>query len=300
MKRVSAELVLDCKDSLGEGLFWDVRSQRLHWVDIGVPSRLHGCGPDGGNHRVWPMPEMISYAVTRASGGMLIASHGGLNSFGCDSGEFKRICQIEKMRPFNRSNDACCDPAGRLWVGTMQNNIAPDNSMMEMVGSTGGLYRIGPDLRPEQMLDGIGISNSTCFAPDGRTMYFCDTLQDVIWQFDFDPASGSIANRRDFARHDSGHPDGSTVDAEGGVWNARFDGGCVIRFAPDGSVDAIVSVPTSEVTCCTFGGSNLDILFITSKRLDGKDPRRADEPHSGGLFAAVPGVKGVADVAFAG
>ena len=300
MKRISAELVVDCRDRLGEGLFWDAGAGRLYWVDIGLPARLHSCDAGGGDSRTWPMPELTSYAVARTSGGMLIASHGGLNSFDPDRGELVRIGPIETMRPFNRSNDACCDPAGRLWVGTMQNNIAPDNSMMPIVGSTGALYRVGPELKPELMLDDIGIPNSTCFAPDGRTMYFCDTLQGVIWQFDFDSESGKISNRRDFARYEAGDPDGSTVDAEGCLWNARFDGGCVVRFAPDGSVDTVVSVPTSEVTSCNFGGDDLDTLFITTKKLDPQDRRRDDEPNSGSLFAVRPGVRGVADIPFAG
>ncbi len=300
MKKLSAELCVDCRDSLGEGLFWDNAGQRLYWVDIGMPSRLHSCDASGLDHRIWPMSEMISYAVPRASGGLLVASHGGLSSLDLNDGQLRPICPLEPMRPFNRSNDACCDPMGRRWVGTMQNNIAPDGSDIAIAGNTGSLYRVGSNMETAEVISNIGIANSACFAPDGKTMYFCDTLQEVIWQFPFDAATGHLGVRSDFARHEVGSPDGSTTDADGGVWNARFNGSCVVRFAPDGRPDTIVDVPTSEVTCCTFGGPNLDTLYITTKRLSPGDARIADEPHSGSLFAVQPGIAGLPDVPFAG
>lgn len=296
---MKAELLLDCQNALGEGLFHDAAAGQLWWVDIPMPSKLHRLELASGAHRSWEMPEMISYAVPRASGGLLVAGHGGLSSFDPADGGLKRIRQLED-RPFNRSNDACCDASGRLWVGTMQNNFAPDRSAIAIVGGSGALYRVDHGLAVELMLDGIEIPNACCFSPDGRTMYFCDTPQNMIRAYDIDPASGALGPARDFATHGRGGPDGATVDADGGVWNARYGGGCVVRFAPDGSEDQVVEVPASQVTCCGFGGPELDTLYITTARNGLTPAQLAAEPHAGGLFAVKPGRKGLADQRFGG
>ena len=296
---MKAELLLDCQDTLGEGLCYDAKANLLWWVDIPMPSKLHCLDLATQEHRSWKMPEMISYAVPRASGGLLIASHGGLNAFDPDEGEIRRIKQIED-RPFNRSNDACCDPAGNLWVGTMQNNVAPDVSPIKIASGSGALYRVDAQLEIELKLDGIEIPNACCFSPDGSVMYFCDTPENNIRAYDLDLASGAIKPGRDFATHERGLPDGATVDADGGVWSARFGGSCVIRFDPDGKPDQIIEVPASQITCCTFGGPELDTMYITTARIDLPADKLAKEPQAGGLFAAKPGRKGVPDQQFAG
>lgn len=300
MADLKAELAVDCKDPLGEGTFYDSATNELWWISIPHPSRIHRLDVETQAHSAWEMSEMVSYAVPTAGELMLVASHGGLNSFDPASGELKRLAKLEDMKPLNRSNDACCDTKGNLWVGTMQNNIAPDQSEISIIGATGALYRVDADLNAELKVGDVGISNSCCFSPDGRTMYFCDTLTGVIWAYDLDPDSGAISNRRDFATHERGHPDGATVDADGCVWSARYDGGCVIRFTPEGKEDLIVEVPTTNITCCSFGGPRLDTLYITTARA-GKDASQLEgEPEAGSLFAAVPGVTGIADVRFAG
>ena len=176
----------------------------------------------------------------------------------------------------------------------MQNNVAPDGAYMDIEQSTGVLYKVEPDLRIVPMEGGVGISNATCWSPDHRTMYFADTLLGAIHAYDFDLELGAISNKRVFAKPDSlGFPDGATVDAEGYVWNARWEGGSLIRFAPDGAVDAVVAIPASRVTCCAFGGDDLDTLYVTTSRLHLTEQELAEQPQAGGIFALKPGVKGL-------
>jgi L-arabinonolactonase len=148
---------------------------------------------------------------------------------------------------------------------------------------------------------GVGISNAICWSPDHRTMYFADTLLGAIHAYDFDLELGAISNKRIFAKLDRhGYPDGATVDADGYVWNARWDGGSLVRFAPDGSVDAVIAIPASRVTCCAFGGDDLDTLYVTTSRLHLTEQELATQPQAGGIFALKPGVKGLPRPAFAG
>lgn len=292
-----AQLVVDCHNLLGEGLCHDAQRDCLWWVQIEHPSTLYQLDYDSDDIRTWQFDTKISYAVPRASGGLLVAAAAGLHHFDPDTGKLKLLKEIEPDRPANRSNDSCCDPQGRLWVGTMLDDF--DNQPAEMDKNCGALYRIAADLTITRMLDKLSIPNAQCYAPDGRTMYFSDTLSGIIWAYDFDAASGSLANQREFATHSRGLPDGATVDLEGGVWSARYGGGCVIRFAPDGSFDRLVEVPCSNITCCTFGGAKLDTLYITSATNGLEDDLLAEQPQAGGLFAVQTGVCGTADVAFA-
>jgi len=292
---------VDCRNHLGESARWEARAGTLWWVDVPLPSALHRFVPATGRHDSWPMPEMITAVVPRSSGqDLLVASHGGVNLVDTESGRLTRILTPEQDRPFNRSNDGAADRAGRFWLGTMQNNIAPDAGAIPLVGNTGSLWRIDADRRATRMADEIGISNTICWSPDDRVMYFADTATGWIYAYDFDAASGTIANRRPFARHERGHPDGSTVDAEGYLWNCRWDGGCVIRFAPDGRVDRILEIPAERVTSCAFGGPELDTLYITTARYGLSQEDLARQPHAGSIFAARPGVRGIADALYAG
>lgn len=205
--------LIDCRCSLGEGIFWDERAGHLWWVDVPMPSTLHRFDPSSDKHDVWKMDEMITSVATRENAqGLLIASHGGLNFFDPDHPGLVRILVAEPMKPFNRSNDGAVDPAGRFWLGTMQNNIAPDGSGMEIIGASGGLYRIDSDLSCHTMETGTTIANTMCWSPDARTMYSTDTATGTMFAYDFDVANGTISNKKDFARFDRGTLQ-RTVDA---------------------------------------------------------------------------------------
>ncbi|MBV9637453.1 MAG: SMP-30/gluconolactonase/LRE family protein [Methylobacteriaceae bacterium] len=295
------ECVMDCRDKLGEGVFWCPAERALYWVDVPMPSLLHRFDPRSGRHDAWPMPEMITSLAKRADGTLLVASHHGLNIFDPARATLVRVGAPEADRPLNRANDGATDAKGRFWFGTMRNNIAPDGTYLDIPESTGVLYKVEAGLSIVPMDGGIGISNATCWSPDHRTMYFADTLVGAIHAYDFDLELGAISNKRVFARPEGfGYPDGATVDAEGYVWNARWEGGCLLRLAPDGSIDAIVKIPASRVTCCAFGGDDLETLYVTTSRLHLSETELAIQPQAGGVFALRPGVKGLPRPAFAG
>jgi L-arabinonolactonase len=297
------ECVVEAKCWLAEGPCWDARDQSLYWTDVPA-RRIHRWTP-GGDHRSWSVPEMVTALAPRAAGGLIAAELHRLVFFDPATGALAPYVAPEADKPRNRSNDGRCDRQGRFWYGTMSNNLAADGGPMDMEGSTGTLYRIDPDGRWTTMVSDVGISNTLCWTGDERRFYFADTLAG-IYAFDYEPGAGTIANRLPFAMQDRpelaarGHPDGSTIDAEGFLWNCRWDGGGVIRFAPDGSIDRIVDLPVRSVTSATFGGPDLDTLYITTVTYGLSDAERADQPLAGGIFAYDPGVKGLPDGVFAG
>ena len=174
------------------------------------------------------------------------------------SGEVELIVDPEPDKPANRLNDGKVDRQGRFYAGSMDTQEA---------GPNGALYRLDPDLSLHRLDTGIVVSNGPCWSPDGRTFYFADTWSGEIWAYDCDPASGAISNRRTFTRVDmsgGGAADGSTVDAEGYLWNAQVYDGKLVRYAPDGSVDRVIEMPVKKVTSVMFGGPELDVLYVTS------------------------------------
>lgn len=295
------QCVLDCRDKLGEGAFWCPDEQALYWLDVPMPSQLHRLDPASGKHYVWAMPEMIASMAKRRDGTLLVASHRGLNVFDPGTGALKRIAAPEAHIPDNRSNDGAPDAKGRFWFGTMANNIADDGSYFSPGVSAGVLWKIEPDFRMIPVVGGIGIANATAWSPDWTTFYFADTAQQTIFAWDFDLELGALSRKRVFARPEGhGYPDGACIDAEGFLWNARWEGSAVIRFAPDGSIDRIVEIPAERVTSCAFGGPDLGTLYVTTSRLHLTDAQLERNPLSGGVFAFRPGVVGLARPAFGG
>jgi L-arabinonolactonase len=293
--------VIDSRNKLGEGIMWDPAERVLWWVDVPMPSEIHRLDPATGDHKVWRFSEMVTSLSKRRNGTLLVASHHGLNVFNPADGTLKRVASPEADKPLNRANDGSTDARGRFWYGSMRNNIAPDNTYLDVPESTGTLYRVGADMVPVSMDGGIGISNATCWSPDGRTMYFADTLAGNIYAYDYDLELGAISNKRILSMDaDHGFPDGCTVDAEGYLWSARWEGGCVLRIAPDGRIDRKIDVPARRVTCCAFGGDDLGTLYITSSRLHFTEDELKTQPQAGGVFAVRPGVQGLAQAQFAG
>ena len=294
------ECVVDARCWLGEGPAWHPDESALYFVDA-PGKRIHRWSPKTGEHVTFEAPEVPTAVIVRENGGLLAVLASRIDFFDQASGAFTPFLAPEAGIPANRSNDAKCDASGRLWYGTMQNNFAEDMSEAPITGSSGWLYRIEADGRTQRMDGPFGISNTFAWSPDDRTMYFGDTLANKIYAYDFESVSGTIVNRRDFAKADGpGFGDGSAMDADGFLWNARWDGGCVIRFAPDGSVDRVVKMPCRRVTSCCFGGDDLSTLYVTSVRYGLSALELAGEPLAGGLFAFDPGVKGLPVGRFAG
>ncbi len=294
-------LLFKAGNMLGEGPTWSEEEQALYWVGI-IDKKVHRLEPESGSFRTWDMPDFTAAMALRAGGGAVVALAGSIGFLDFATGGYRELCRPEADRPGNRFNDGKCDRQGRFWVGSMQTNLNPDGSPRPITETSGALWRIDPDGTATDMTGPtIRLSNTLAWSADNRTMYFGDSLERTIFAYDFDPAAGTIANRRVFARTEGhGVPDGSAIDEEGFLWNARFGGGCVIRYAPDGSIDRIVDMPATNPTSCTFGGPGRRTLFVTSAREGLSDEDIANNPREGDLFALDAGVTGPPDVRFAG
>jgi sugar lactone lactonase YvrE len=286
------ELVVNCQNTLGEGLVWDSDAHRLYWTDI-EERRLWTLESRSGAVRCHEVPERIGCFAPREKGGLLVAFESGFAFYDPETGRRQDIAPFEPELPHTRLNDGRTDRQGRFIAGGYD----------EVEGKAiSSVVRVDPDLRVTKLFGEVGCANGTCFSPDGRTMYFADTPAEEIWAFDYDPSSGALGARRTIARFDGqpGMPDGSCVDAEGFIWNAQWNGHRVVRYAPDGGIDRVVAVPVLNPTCVTFGGTNLDTLYITTARYLMTAEQIASEPQSGALFTCKPGVRGLPDAKFAG
>ena len=277
---------------LGEAPFWDEREQALYWCDI-YGRRIHRLHPQSGKTESWLMPDRVAAAVPREAGGMLVALSREIALFDPNSGDLRTIFSLDASEAGIRFNDSRTDALGRLWIGTMNE---------ESEAATGKLFRLDADGACTALESGIRISNGINFSPDDRVLYFTDTPERIIRAYDLDLAHGSIGERRDLLTvdGDSAYPDGSAVDAEGCIWNAQWEGGRVVRYAPDGKVLRIVELPARRPTSCVFGGPDLTTLYVTSAcmELSGADLR--NYPLSGSLFSMEAGVAGRACARFRG
>ncbi len=283
---------LDAKALLGEGQLWDPAAQRLYWVDI-KRRLLHRFDPASGGDESWSTPEDVGSLAVRAKGGLVVAMKSGFHFFDPAAAMFTPIVNPEHDRPGNRFNDGKPDRQGRFWAGSMDDSEK---------SASGGLYRLTPDLGCQRMVDGIICSNSLCWSADSRVMYYADSYRHAIWAFDFEPDSGEVGNRRVFVEIPAadGVPDGATVDAEGGIWVAQWDGWRVTRYDPQGRIERTVRLPVQKPTCPMFGGSDLDIVYVTSASVQLTPSEIAQQPQAGDLFAFAPGVKGLPEAHFLG
>tara|TARA_B110000438_G_scaffold145209_1_gene139783 strand:- start:1706 stop:2602 length:897 start_codon:yes stop_codon:yes gene_type:complete len=295
-----AEIFNDCKNHLGEGVLWSHDQKTLYWLDVPMPSKLFKLDMNSSQVSSFDMPEMITAMSVRANGDLLIASHYGINNFNFKSKKLEKILDLEPNLPNNRCNDGASDAKGRFWIGTMQNNISPEATDMDIIENSGNLYCVNEDLTFSKHESEIGISNTLAWSPDNSKFYFTDTLTGIIFSYDFDLENGKISNKREFAIHARGYPDGSTVDSEGYLWSCRWGGSCVVRFNPKGEVDDIIELPVENITSCTFGGHHLQTLFITTARWGMSKEDIEKNPEAGGLFAIELDIKGKQDYAFRG
>jgi sugar lactone lactonase YvrE len=287
----TAELLVDARASLGEGPVWDDRAACLWWVDI-LGEAIHRTDPISGRDEVLPIGRMPGALGLRESGGVVAAVQDGFGALDPD-GRFELLVPVEAENAETRMNDGKVDPAGRFWAGTTDIDHRP---------GMGTLYRLDQDLRVSPMLRDVTISNGLDWSLDGRTMYFIDTPTRRVDAFTFDPEGGAISDRRPAVaiREGAGSPDGMTLDAEGYLWVALWDGWGVERYAPDGRLDRRVEVPAAQASSCTFGGPDLDLLFITSARKGFPPEGRPEQPLAGGVFVCRPGPRGRPAFRFAG
>lgn len=289
------EVVVDVKTTLGEGPLWDVEQQRLYWIDS-FDGRVFRATADGREIRSWDVPMKIgSMALRKDGSGAVVSLQRGFHLLDFASGDVTLIHDPEPDKPMNRLNDGKVDRRGRFFAGSM-------DTMEE--GPSGGLYRLDPDFSVTRIDSGIICSNGPCWSPDDRTFYFADTWTGEIWAYDYDIATGAATNRRTFTRVDTsrgGAADGSTVDAEGFLWNALVYDGRLVRYTPDGSIDRIIDMPVKKITSVMFGGPKLDTLYVTSMAKPPLPRFPGDGVLRGSLFAITGlGVTGTPEPRFGG
>ena len=287
------ECVSESRALLGEGPMWSPRDGALYWVDILTPS-IHRYDSVQHLDTEIKLGSMVSVAIPKATGGLLVATPSGLMTFDDDSKRLTLLCHPESERAGNRYNDGKCDRMGRLWIGTLD---------MGTAANRGNLFRVDSDGSWKKMASGFTVANGLGWSPDNRAMYFTDSMRRVIYAYDFDLHSGEITNRKTLITLDpsDGTPDGLTVDEDGCLWVAIWDAWRISRYSPDGQELMRIKMPVPRPTSCCFGGANLDTLYVTSASVRLNADALASAPLSGSLFAIrIPGVRGLPETTFAG
>ncbi|GGS47335.1 SMP-30/gluconolactonase/LRE family protein [Streptomyces violaceus] len=279
------EVAVRAEAELGEGPTWDAATGRLLWIDI-LGCRVHTYDPATGRRTVRRTEQHVGAVKPRAGGGLVLNLRDGIGLLdgGADGGF--RWLHHEPV-PGRRANDAAVAPDGTLWAGTMRYDEAPGG---------GTLSRVGGDGTVDVVLDDVAVSNGTGWSPDGRLLYYIDSPTRRVDVFDYE--DGRVSGRRTLAEIEdgAGFPDGLTVDADGCVWVALWQGSAVRRYTPDGELDRVIELPVPLVTACAFGGAGLSDLYITTARVGLTEP-----PAPAGSVFVVPGAgKGMAQPEFAG
>lgn len=282
---VHADPLLKIESMLGEGPLWHSIHKMLYWVDI-EKKILHALELHTHRHREWSLPKRVGAVIPASSGNLILPLHGEIAEFNPSTGKSRILLKLEADLPDNRCNDAKCDPAGRLWVGTMHLETKP---------GTGALYCIDKELKVHKVLTGLTISNGMGWSPEGDHMYFIDSAEHQVKRFKWNADKVSLTDEKVILRFENmdESPDGMCVDSEGMLWIGFWGGSRVGRYDPvTGKHLADIAVPAPHVTSCCFGGDELKTLFITTAR-EGLTPEQLREfPLSGSLFSCEQEVEG--------
>ena len=262
---------------LGEGPIWDRRQKRILWLDI-LNGEIQYYYPGSNEHKICKAGHMVGAIALKRSGGAIGAVKGGFATIDLSTGSIDFIAEVETHLPGNRFNDGKCDPGGRFWAGTMSISNIP---------YAGSLYVLEKDGRVTTKLTGVTCSNGMAWSPDHQTLYYIDTPTRNVVAYKYDIVTGDIADKRVVISipEERGYPDGMTIDTEGMLWIALWDGWKVIRYNPyTGEELYEVTLPASKVTSCIFGGDNMNDLYITSAREGLSEYELKEQPLAGCLF----------------
>ena len=269
---------------LGEGPVWVERDQALWFVDI-KKKHIHRLDPVTGDKRSWDSPEMIGFILPARSGGFVAGLQSGLHKFDEVSGSFSPLVALETDLPANRLNDGVTDPSGAMWFGSMDNDEK---------AKSGAFYRFVDGRVQQTGIADICITNGPAVSPDGKILYYVDTLAKTLHAADI-ASDGSVSNHRLFATIDEGdgYPDGPTIDSEGCVWISLYDGWETRRYSPEGQIIQQVRFPVANITKIAFGGPDLRTAFATTARQGMSAEALAQQPQAGDLFSFEVDVPGV-------
>jgi sugar lactone lactonase YvrE len=289
---IEPRVVIESRSLIGESPVWSVPEKSLYWVDVEGQSVQRWREADRSIRR-WEIGEPVGCIGLRRSGGLVGARKSGFFFLDVDSGFVTPIADPEAHLPDHRFNDGKVDRRGRFWAGT--------RNFVDTQLATGALYRLDADRSVHRMEEGLRCPNGMAWSPDNKLMYLCDTWTRRIYVYDFDIDEGRISNRRLFVElgEADGFPDGLTVDAEGYVWNAHYNGWRITRYSPDATVDRVVRMPVQHVTSVTFGAAP-GTLFATTSFFRLNAAERLAQPIAGHVFEMKSGTQGIIEPAFAG
>jgi sugar lactone lactonase YvrE len=284
-KPANVEVYCSEANGLGEGPIWSTAEQTLYWLDI-ARRTLHRRAPADTETKSWGLPDYPGCLAELSSGEIAVAMGDGIKRIDLKSSAIETLWTAPPRRPGTRFNDGKVDPLGRFWVGTMQNNFGPAGEAIAVERTDGALYRFDANGQAVTIEENVGIANTLAWSPDLKHFYFADSLAGQIYVYNFDADSGAVSNKRVFfAAPQDGAPDGSAMDVDGCLWNARWDGSALLRIAPDGRLDRRIDLPVLRPTSCCFGGPNLDILYVTSSAQGLSAAQLEQFPLSGAVFA---------------
>lgn len=286
------QCVWQIEASLGEGPLWVSRENAIYWVDI-IKKQVHRLALADGAKKTWQFDVEVTSLAAREQGGFVGTIRDGFAFIDFENSSTDPIVLPEANMPGNRFNDGKVDGYGRYWAGSMDNNGERES---------GSLYNLDANLNLHKIDQNYIITNGPTFSIDGKTIYHTDSIKGTIYAFDW-TASGAISNKRIFIQLEDpaeGKPDGMTVDSENCIWLCHFGGARITRYSPAGEILQVIPLPVPNITSCTFAGSNLDTLYITTARLNINAADLAKYPLAGSLFACKPGVTGLPTPNFAG
>jgi sugar lactone lactonase YvrE len=280
---VNIEVFAKQENLLGESPVWRATESALYWLDIGR-KQLHRklCN---GEQACWALPARPGCVESLSGGSLAFVGGSGLYKLDPKTGETHFLRKIV-IRNEARFNEGKSDPHGRLWFGSMQDNFGMGDIPLPVERSIGRLFCLDQEGRLRALEKNIGIANTLAWSPDERRFYFADSLANRIFLYDYTSETGVISNKRVFFEATGlGLPDGSAMDVDGCLWNARWGAGCVVRITPGGLIDRKIAIPALQATSCAFGGAKLETLFVTSAKI-GLSPKALTEwPCSGSVFA---------------
>jgi len=290
--------ITEARSLVAEGPLWHPEEQSLYWADING-MRVYRLDVSSGREQFWQFAGPVSaVCLTRTAPWLLVAC--GMTVLRWNPTTDERIVLVEFANEpaGNRLNDAAVAPDGTFWAGTMRNNVDADGGHIELdwaaaANRTGSLYCVTAQGDVSHRAKELAIPNTMVWSPEGKTMITGDSIDNVLWAYG--DSDGTLLERRVFAEgFPRGVPDGSAMDSMGFVWNCRYFGGCIVRYAPSGAVDRVVEMPVTNITNCVFGGDGFETLFVTTAAVGAP----AGEPLAGAIFSFEPGVSGLAPYRF--
>jgi sugar lactone lactonase YvrE len=296
MAVISVERIADIRCTVGESPVWDAAQGAWLWVDIPM-RRIWRLDAASGATRSWNTPEMTACMALADQGGIIAGMESGIFSLALGEAQqpvARLLAAPPQLLPGMRFNDGRCDRQGRFWSGTMVLDMAQGRA-------EGHLYRYSAaEGISAPLVSNLIVQNGLAFSPDGRTMYLSDShpSRQLIWAFDYDPASGMPSRQRVFVDMNTqrGRPDGAAMDIDGCYWICGNDAGCLLRFTPDGTLDRTIELPMAKPSMCAFGGPDMTTLMVTS--ISAGAP--AGDEWAGTTLLLRPGVAGMPETRFAG